>query len=116
MTTYLKIHFHSMRKNPHDRILKWEFKEQHLSIVPKSCSYIYIYILESKDKSFWQTIISKEMIPTMPKAIYFQLQYIQLSLFSSIYFIYCAKLQLYNIGKKKKENNTFKQILKVGNK
>ena len=56
------------------------------------------------------------MIPTMPKAIYFQLQYIPLSLFSSIYFIYCAKLQLYNIGKKKKENNKFKQILKVGNK
>ena len=78
--------------------------------------YIYIYILESKDKIFWQTIISKEMIPTMPKAICFQLQYIPLSLFSSIYFIYCAKLQLYNIGKKKKENNTFKQILKVGNK
>ena len=46
-----------MRKNPHNRILKWEFKEQHLSIVPKSYSYIYIYILESKDKSFWQFIL-----------------------------------------------------------
>ena len=56
------------------------------------------------------------MIPTMPKAICFQLQYIPLSLFSSIYFIYCEKLQLYNIGEKKKENNKFKQILKVGNK
>ena len=26
-----------MNKNPHDRILKEEPKEQHLSIVPKSC-------------------------------------------------------------------------------
>ena len=43
------------------------------------------------------------MIPTMPKAICFQLQYIPLSLFSSIYFIYCAKLQLYNIGKRRKK-------------
>ena len=38
-----------MRKNPLDRILKGEPKEQYLSIVPKSCSiyiniYIYIYI------------------------------------------------------------------------
>ena len=31
-------------KNPHSRILKEEPKEQHLSTVPKSCSYIYIYI------------------------------------------------------------------------
>ena len=28
-----------MRKNPHGRILKGEHKEQHLSIVPKSCSF-----------------------------------------------------------------------------
>ena len=28
-----------MRKNPHGKILKWELKEQHLSTVPKSCSY-----------------------------------------------------------------------------
>ena len=27
-----------MRKNTHDRILKGELKEQHLNIVPKSCS------------------------------------------------------------------------------
>ena len=27
-----------MRKNPHGRILKREFKEQHLSTVPKPCS------------------------------------------------------------------------------
>ena len=27
-----------MRKKPHDRILREEPKEQHLSIVPKSCS------------------------------------------------------------------------------
>ena len=32
-----------MRKNPLDRILKGEPKEQYLNIVPKSC-YIYIYI------------------------------------------------------------------------
>ena len=32
-----KIHFHLMRKIPHDRILREEPKEQHLSIVPKSC-------------------------------------------------------------------------------
>ena len=33
-----------MRKNPHSRILKWEFKEQHLSTVPKSYSkYICTY-------------------------------------------------------------------------
>ena len=29
-----------MRKNPHDRILKREYKEQHLSTIPKSCFYI----------------------------------------------------------------------------
>ena len=34
-----------MRKNLYGRILKEKFKEQHLSIVPKSYSiYIYIYI------------------------------------------------------------------------
>ena len=32
-----KIDFYLMRKNPHDRILKEEPKEQHLSTVPKSC-------------------------------------------------------------------------------
>ena len=37
-----------MKKNPHGRILKKVPKEQHLSIVPKSCSYIYIYILVHK--------------------------------------------------------------------
>ena len=36
-----------MRKNPHSRILKGKLKEQHLSIVPKSCPYIYIYIYNS---------------------------------------------------------------------
>ena len=30
-----------MRKNPHDRILKIEPKEQHLNIVLRSCSYYY---------------------------------------------------------------------------
>ena len=29
-----------MRKNPHDRILKWEPNEQHLSTVPKSCPFL----------------------------------------------------------------------------
>ena len=33
-----------MRKNLHGRILKGESKEQHLSTVSKSCSYIYIYM------------------------------------------------------------------------
>ena len=33
-----------MRKNLHGRILNRESKEQHLSTVSKSCSYIYIYI------------------------------------------------------------------------
>ena len=28
-----------MRKNPHSRILKGKPKEQHLNIVPKSCSF-----------------------------------------------------------------------------
>ena len=32
-----------MRKNLHDRILKEEPKEQHLSTVPKSCSNIYTF-------------------------------------------------------------------------
>ena len=27
-----------MRKKPHGKILKNEFKEQHLSTIPKSCS------------------------------------------------------------------------------
>ena len=29
-----------MRKNPHYRILKAKLKEQHLSIIPKSCSFL----------------------------------------------------------------------------
>ena len=29
-----------MRKNPYGKILKWEPKEQYLSTVPKSCSFI----------------------------------------------------------------------------
>ena len=33
-----------MRKNSHSRILKEESKEQHLSTVLKSYSFIYIYI------------------------------------------------------------------------
>ena len=34
-----------MSKNPRGKILRGEPKEQHLSIVPKSCPiYIYIYI------------------------------------------------------------------------
>ena len=36
-----------MRKNLHGRILKEESKEQHLSTVSKSCSYIYIYEIHS---------------------------------------------------------------------
>ena len=34
-----KIHFLSIRKNPHGRILKGKLKEQYLSTVPKSCSF-----------------------------------------------------------------------------
>ena len=34
-----KIHFLSIRKNPHSRILKGKPKEQHLSTIPKSCSF-----------------------------------------------------------------------------
>ena len=33
-----------MRKNLYNRILKKKSKEQHLSIVPKSYSYIYVLI------------------------------------------------------------------------
>ena len=36
-----------MRKNLHDRILKEEPKEQHLSTVPKSYSNIYIHFVEA---------------------------------------------------------------------
>ena len=39
-----------MRKNPHGIILESESKEQHLSIVSKSCLYIYIYIYILIDK------------------------------------------------------------------
>ena len=28
-----------MRKNPHDKILKGELKEQHISTIHKSCSF-----------------------------------------------------------------------------
>ena len=44
----LKNTFSSMRKKPHDKILKEEPKEQYLNIIPKSLSLslsIYIYIL-----------------------------------------------------------------------
>ena len=34
-----KIHFLSIRKNPHSKILKGKLKEQHLNTVPKSCSF-----------------------------------------------------------------------------
>jgi len=33
-----------MRKNPHSRILREEPEKQHLSIVPKSCSCLFIYL------------------------------------------------------------------------
>ena len=33
-----------MRKNSHDRILKREFKEQHLNTVSKSCSFYNMII------------------------------------------------------------------------
>ena len=36
-----------MRKNLHDRILKEEPKEQHLSTVSKSYSNIYIHFVEA---------------------------------------------------------------------
>ena len=41
-----------MRKNPHDRILKMEYKEQHLSAVLKSCSFIKI-----DPRRYFQTLI-----------------------------------------------------------
>ena len=34
-----KKHFHLMRKNPHDRILKGKPKKQYINIVHKSCSF-----------------------------------------------------------------------------
>ena len=37
-----------MRKNPHGKILKREFKEQHLNTISKFLFYIYIYIGLSK--------------------------------------------------------------------
>ena len=40
----LKKYFYLIRKNSHNRILKEESKEQHLSTVHKSYSFIYIYI------------------------------------------------------------------------
>ena len=36
-----------MRKNPHDRILKGEPKEQHLNTVPKSCSMFIYHIVNN---------------------------------------------------------------------
>ena len=38
------MYFHSMRKNSHDRILKREFKEQHLNTVTKSYSFYNMII------------------------------------------------------------------------
>ena len=38
------MHFHHMRKNSYDKILKRESKEQYLSTVPKFC-YIYKYVI-----------------------------------------------------------------------
>ena len=38
-----------MKKNPHDRILKEEPKEQHLSTVPKYCSF-FIFQTNKIDK------------------------------------------------------------------
>ena len=33
-----------MKKNLYSKILKGEPKEQHINIVPKSCSFIYVYL------------------------------------------------------------------------
>ena len=40
-----------MRENPHDRILKNEPKKQHISTVPKSCSFILPYYVSLLDPS-----------------------------------------------------------------
>ena len=37
-----------MKKNPYGKILKRESKEQHLSTVPKSCSFYYKLHLGSR--------------------------------------------------------------------
>ena len=43
-----------MRKNLYGRILKEKFKEQHLSIVPKSYSiYIYIYTYKELTEQYY---------------------------------------------------------------
>ena len=39
-----------MRKNPHGKILKREFKEQHLNTISKFFFYIYIYIYRGLSK------------------------------------------------------------------
>ena len=48
-----KKHFHHIRKNPYNRILKEEPKEKYLSIITESCSYIY----NSFDKRFLVTLL-----------------------------------------------------------
>ena len=62
-----------MRKNPHDRILKGEPKEQHLSIVPMSClesiwvwfgfqfEFCFIWILSRSHRcGIWGVNMGKE--------------------------------------------------------
>jgi len=52
----LKNTLSSHEKNPNDRILKEEPYEQHLSIVPKPCSYLIVILQWSyiyRSKNMW---------------------------------------------------------------
>ena len=53
-----------MKKNPHGRILKGESKEQHLSIVPKSCYYQIIIKKKKKEARQRSETKKRENNPT----------------------------------------------------
>jgi len=44
-----------MKKNPHNRILKWELKEQHINTVPKFCHFQQYWCKKEKDNKVTYT-------------------------------------------------------------
>ena len=59
-----KIHFYSIKKNPHDWILRGECKEQHLSTVPKSYPFLLrwlpnLYVKSFRISNYFTTFLSQ---------------------------------------------------------
>ena len=88
MTIKLKNILSSMRKNSHYKILRREPKKQHLSTVPKSCSFFkYIWIELLYYKSIYIESVHEPYDTNIPISY-------------ELYHIINGKAQLLNIKKK----------------